>query len=182
MYNPARICIDDLGEFYKSLLSGHIGGGNKATDMIAKELDAVAVITTATDINGRFSVDSFATEKGYKIESLKIAKDISAEILERDIPIYCDTEMTGILPKGLIAYMSDKESSRFKLGISVSARKKKPFESTLLLIPKVLSVGIGCRRGTTKEQIALAVKTAFETNGLDIRAIKSISSIDVKRD
>ena len=52
--DPARICLDEQGKFAISLLSGHIGGGNMLTDMIAKALDAVAVITTATVINGRF--------------------------------------------------------------------------------------------------------------------------------
>ncbi|MFR2966697.1 MAG: cobalamin biosynthesis central domain-containing protein [Anaerovoracaceae bacterium] len=39
------------------------------------------MITTATDINERFSVDTFAKDNGLYIEDMKLAKEISAAVL-----------------------------------------------------------------------------------------------------
>ncbi len=53
-------------------MSGHIGGGNEFTEKAANFLGAVPIITTATDVSGRFSVDMFAKKFGFFIEEAKI--------------------------------------------------------------------------------------------------------------
>ena len=68
------------------------------------------------------------------------------------------------------------------VGIYIGYRKKSPFLTTLRLIPRCISLGLGCRRGTASETISKAVKTVFEAAGVDIRAVKRVSSIDLKRD
>jgi len=174
--DPAVICVDELGTFCIALLSGHIGGGNRLTNKLAEKIGATPVVTTATDINQRFSVDAWAAENGFVIDSLAIAKEVSAQILEREIPIYADVEIKGKLPAGLCK----KESG--DLGISVSVYQKKPFDHTLTLIPKVLYLGIGCRRGTDAKVIEQAVAQVFADNQLDLRAIKGAASIELKKD
>ena len=57
--DPCVIVMDELGHYVISLLSGHIGGGNAFTQKIAAITGAVPVITTATDINNKFSIDVF---------------------------------------------------------------------------------------------------------------------------
>ena len=56
------------------------------------------------------------------------------------------------------------------------------FDDPLVLIPKILHLGIGCRRGTPKEKIRAAVLKAVEEQGIYIKAIADVSSIDVKSD
>ena len=80
--DPAVVCLDEGGTFVISLLSGHIGGCNALTERIAQRLGAEPIVTTATDLNGRFSVDTFATVNGMRLSSLKIAKDVSARVLD----------------------------------------------------------------------------------------------------
>ncbi|MCL4322178.1 MAG: cobalamin biosynthesis protein [Deltaproteobacteria bacterium] len=69
--DPGVVVIDELGKFAVSLLSGHIGGGNEFTEHAANILGAIPVITTATDVSGRFSVDMFAKRFGFFIEEAK---------------------------------------------------------------------------------------------------------------
>jgi len=173
--DPAVICIDECAKFVISLLSGHIGGGNRLTGIIAEGIGAQPVITTATDVNGRFSVDAWAAEKRFVIGNMEAAKHVSAAILEDDIPICADVPITGTLPGGL--RRGDGE-----LGICVSVRKQKPFEDTLFVIPRVLKLGIGCRRGTSREQIETAVKEVLENSGLDFRAVRECASVNQKSD
>lgn len=174
--DPAVICMDESGSFVIPLLSGHIGGANRLATELAKEIGAVAVISTATDINMRFSVDTWAAENGFIIDDMRLAKEVSAAILERDIPIFTELEVSGPLPQG-IYYAGSGE-----LGIYVGWEKKQPFNKTLRIIPSILHLGIGCRRGTTAEAIGAAVGYALEINGIDSRAICSVASVDIKSD
>ena len=58
--DPAVIVMDDHGKFAIPVLSGHIGGANCLAEIIAESVGGTAVITTATDVGGKFSPDSFA--------------------------------------------------------------------------------------------------------------------------
>ncbi len=174
--DPAVLCVDEKGQYIIPILSGHIGGANRLARSLAAALDATPVITTATDVNGRFSVDTWATEHNMVITSMPLAKRVSAEILTRDIPFWSDAERSGKLVDGLIW------SNAGSLGVCVSIRNLHPFEDTLLLIPKVLHVGLGCRRGTPAEAIDAAIEKVFNENYLRKEAVADAASIDVKSD
>ena len=172
--DPAVICIDELGKFVIPLLSGHIGGANELALRLAEGLSAVPVVTTATDINGKFSVDAWAARNGFAISSMKTAKAISAAILERTVPLCSDFPIKGSLPAGTA------ESREGDLGISLTFKTEEPFEETLRLIPRVLHLGIGCRRGTSEEAISRAVEQVLEDHKIDRGAICCAASIDLK--
>lgn len=174
--DPAVLCVDELGTFVIPLLSGHIGGANAFARRIAESLNATPVITTATDINRRFSVDTWAAENGFSISSMKLAKAVSAAILERDIPLKSDIPVAGTLPNGVIP------GETGSLGIYLTASDREPFENTLRLIPRRLHLGIGCRRGMEKEAIENAVMQVFRENHLDFRGVSCAASIDLKQD
>lgn len=174
--DPAVLAIDELGHFVIPILSGHIGGANALAAALAPALGAVPVITTATDINRRFSVDAWAAQNGCRISSLSVAKQISAAILEGEVPIFSDFPLPDRLPAGLVPGQSGP------LGICLGYHRAFPFRATLRLVPPVLHLGLGCRRGTAKEQIASAVMSVLEEHNLDIYAIRCAASIDLKAD
>ena len=172
--DPAVLVLDELGQYVIPVLSGHIGGANELAKTLAASLGAQAVITTATDINGRFSVDAWAVKNGCAIASLPIAKAVSAAVLEGDVPLACDFPITTALPRGIAP------GDNGALGVYIGVYEKSPFEKTLRLIPRVVHLGIGCRKGTGEEAIRAAVNAALAENGIDRRAVKCAASIDLK--
>lgn len=172
--DPAVVCVDESGKFVIPLLSGHIGGANEFAKQIAEALSAVCVITTATDLNGRFSVDSWAKRQGFIIDNMSLAKAVSAQILENDIPLLSEFSMPERLPNGVI------NGKKGKIGIYVGTQNKTPFERTLRIITPILHLGIGCRKGTQKEVIDKLVKDVLFQNNIDKRAVKCAASIDIK--
>ena len=157
--DPAVLCIDEKGTFVISVLSGHIGGANKAASAIAKIISATPIITTATDINGKDAIDTFAVENNMTIVNPKAIKTVNAKIL-RDEPIKDNVIITHK---------------------KIENNQKKSDEEHLYLIEKSICIGVGCRKNTKKEVIIKAVEQCLFENDIDTRAIFSISSIDIKK-
>ena len=172
--DPAVLCVDELGHFVIPILSGHIGGANALAGKLAGCLSAVPVITTATDINHKFSVDAWAASQGFAIGSMKLAKAVSAAILEGDVPMASQLPVAGNYPPGTVP------GETGPLGIHIGWSTENPFIETLHLIAPVLHLGIGCRKGTARDAIAQAVETVLRENHIDKRAIRCAASIDLK--
>lgn len=173
--DPGVIVVDELGLQVISLLSGHIGGANELTRRIASSIGAIPVITTATDINHRFTADEWAHNNDLSISSMQAAKRFAAEILRRDLPVISDFSIEGKLTGGLFRGNSGKN------GLAVSCRKCDAFDDTLVLIPKKLHIGIGCKRGTPVEKIHAVYMQVMKENGIFFKAVAGAASIDVKQ-
>ena len=174
--DPAVLVADEAGNFVVSLLSGHIGGANDLARRVAEAIGATPVITTATDVNRRFSADAWAARRGLAIDDMAAAKRYSAEILKRDLPLCSDFPVVGALPPGVCL------GEAGDCGLAISCRNVRPFGTTLHLAPRILHLGVGCRRGVQAEQVAAAVSAALSAADLDPRAALDVASIDVKRD
>ncbi len=175
--DPAVIVMDEKGKFVIPLLSGHIGGANELADYIAKAAGAVPVLTTATDINGLFAVDVFARRNHLYIESMTLAKEISAALLEGEKIGFCsDLPVKGELPPELT-----REKAR--IGICVTAdMEKAPYEKTLRLVPRRYAAGIGCRRGKDAGEMEEFFLRQLEEAGVSVKEIRLIASVDLKKD
>ncbi|MER3425525.1 MAG: cobalamin biosynthesis protein CbiG, partial [Nitrospiraceae bacterium] len=57
--------------------------------------------------------------------------------------------------------------------------RRRPF---VLYRPRTLSVGIGCERGVTMEEIEEAVRASLSQCGLSFSSLLSIGSLELKRD
>ena len=174
--DPAVLVIDDRGRFVIPVLSGHIGGANRLAEWIAGEIGAEAVITTATDGNGRFPADDWAARQGLTIASVKAAKAISAAILAGDVGISSEYELPKPLPAGLIR----AESGDY--GIYIGIKRREPYRTTLRLVPGIVALGIGCRRGILPEAVEAAVADMLSKHEIDDSAVYKVVSIDVKRE
>ena len=137
---------------------------------------AAAAVTTATDVNGKFSVDAWAAERGLFLSDMKAAKAVSAAILEGPVPLKSDFPVRGTLPPGIVP------GEAGPVGICVSWRRQTPFKTTLLLVPPVIRLGIGCRRGTPAKAVGALVDETLADHQVHPAAVKSVGSIDLKRD
>ena len=176
--DPAVIVIDELGKNIIPVLSGHIGGANRLSQEIGKKIGGNAVITTATDINGVFSADTFAAENNMHIDNIRAVKKISARMLE-GLPVYLRSEVRteGTLPKGL------RYADKGEAGIYISASDGRgPFRTTLKLIPRQMTIGIGCHRDIGADTVEERVMDVLRKNNISIRSVRAGASIDLKKD
>ena len=176
--DPAVLVIDELGRYVIPLLSGHVGGANELANYIGEALSAAPIITTATDINGTFAVDIFAKKNNLLISSRKLAKDVSAALLDNN-GIDIDSDIKRIDVKELKKKLNPKNKA---CDIKVRITDRIYDDTVLTLIPKNLYIGVGCKKNTDADKMWDFVNDIFRLEGLDIRAVKSIGSIDIKRD
>ena len=181
--DPAIVVMDEKGMFVIPLLSGHLGGANELAGILSNLTGAVPVITTATDVNGRFAVDIFAKKNRLYIDSMRLAKEISADVLdEKKIGFHSDFPVASDIPRELCP-VGENEVFEGTNGICVTLDEKKcPFKQTLHLIPGIVTAGVGCRRGTGADVIEKKVLEVLEENGLSIHCLESLASIDLKAD
>ena len=176
--DPAVLVIDELGRYVIPLLSGHVGGANELANYIGEALSAAPIITTATDINGTLAVDIFAKKNNLLISSRKLAKDVSAALLDNNC-IDIDSDIKSIDVKELKKKLNPKNKA---CDIKVRITDRIYDDTVLTLIPKNLYIGVGCKKNTDADKMWDFVNDIFRLEGLDIRAVKSIGSIDIKRD
>ena len=66
--DPDVICVDSSSNYVISVLSGRIGGANKLTRRIARILGSVPIITTESDNEGFWGLDTLAPHFGWQEE------------------------------------------------------------------------------------------------------------------
>lgn len=174
--DPAVLCMDEQGKFVISLLSGHIGGANELTEEVAAITGAVPVITTATDVNHKLAVDVFAVKNHCEICEMELAKEAAALLVDGKNVGFCSRfPVEGVVPRELI------EDSELSMGICITTSEQdSPYERTLHLIPKIITVGIGCKRNTPLERIEEKVLMALAAAGISEKAVQQAASIDLK--
>lgn len=175
--DPAVVVLDENGKFAISLLSGHIGGANALAHQIADFLGARAVITTASDVQGKISLDIWAEEKNLIVEDFQKLTEMSARIVNgNSVKVFSELRLgPGSVPDEFTIVDSADQAD-----VIISSRLIE--SDALFLRPQNLIAGIGCNRGTRKEEIASVVAEVMQNNNLSIRSIKSVASIDLKKD
>ena len=182
--DPAVLVIDECGKFVISLLSGHLGGANELTLEVAELLGAVPVVTTATDLHHRFAVDVFAKRNCCGIQNMKAAKEVSAALLAgRTCRILqCNFHGQEACRK---AWKSLRKTRRInpEIGIAVTIHPTcKPFTSTVQIIPRVVTLGMGCRRNKEADVIEKEASVCLADADIYSQAVEKLTSISIKKD
>ena len=181
--DPAVLVLDEKGTHCISLLSGHMGGANALTRTVSELCGAEPVITTGTDTEHRFSVDEFARCNGLVVTDWEKAKRISADVLAGKTLKIAGLEKEQCCPvEGMEEHMWTAGELPDDADVWITSRQLPVPAQVLQLIPKDLTIGIGCRRGTSCSALQTALARFLEQTGLDARGICRITSIDRKKE
>ena len=172
--DPCVLVIDEQGKYVIPILSGHIGGGNALALKLAEILHALPVITTATDLNGLFAVDSWAVRNHLFVANSECIKLVSGRVLEgKSVSFYSDDVIFGTQPKYIVR---QEKQPDFYIGYHAA-----PTE-VLRLVPKNIAAGIGCRKGISQTAVEAAFRQACLDAALPEECITAVASIDLKKD
>ena len=190
--DPAVVVIDEAGKFVISLCSGHRGGADKLTEAIAIQLNAIPIITGASSSLGLPAVDILGLPFGWYRGSGDWT-GVSAAIAKKE-PVEVFQEVGSTLWQQHLApghsfrfgfgELKEKFSPKGRIWISFTKRNfssKSDFPK-VQWHPRVLWVGVGCERGTSKGAIASAIETIFRVNHLAEASIAGIATIELKAD
>ncbi len=210
--DPAVLVLDEKGQYVISLLSGHIGGANALACRVAEIVGASPVITTASDVRGKLAVDVFAKNNALALDSMKGAKEIAAAILrEEQVYVCCTGRIEGRVPPELTLISEEMLKSlcsepvtcpRYLIWISERRFSECEFSEhralgcrfsedevgqlsapvVLSLIPQVVAIGIGCRKGKDSGGIEQTVREILEEEQIPLQAVCGAASIDLKKD
>lgn len=175
--DPAVIVADETGRYVIPILSGHIGGANAFAHKIADTINAEAVITTATDINGAFAVDTWATQQNCIIYDPGNIRYISSAILRGEtVGLQSNFPIEGELPAQ--ALVTSDAQTGFTVGYN---QNDSPFFHTLHIVPRIVHLGIGCRRGSSLQQIEDSIQWTLSRAEIPIQSLCAIASITAKQ-
>lgn len=190
--DSAVVVMDEMSRFVIPLLSGHVGGGVALSKRIAAITGAEAVITTATDVQEKFAVDVFAREHFLAITDRRLAKEISAAVLEgKRVGIYAEPgyeDMSRAVRKAaerfpeLSLSEDEKELFQHEKGIYITAKKIETPKGILTLKVQKAVLGVGCRRGTDVQTLERGIQETIRSLGISIERIETLVSIDLKAD
>lgn len=173
--DPAVVVMDEAGRFAVPILSGHLGGANALAKELAAFCGGTAVITTATDVNGRFAVDEWAKRQGFSVANPGRIKAVSGKILAGEpVRVGGEFPVEGTPPEGVA--WTDGTDYDVYLGI------RRPGRTALHIVPETAVLGAGCRRGTPEETIEAAFSRLLEEEALCGEAVCAVASIDLKKD
>lgn len=171
--DPAVVVVDETGRFSISLLSGHLGGANALAQQVARLCGATPVITTATDQNGVFAVDSWAKIQGCMVQNPQRIKHISARLLSGGNIRVCSLwPIEGMPPHGV--QLVQNEAPDVLLTIN------RTEGDVLKIVPRIAVFGVGCKRNAGQAAIEQAFQAICAEANLDEAAVGLVCSIDRK--
>lgn len=183
--DPAVIVIDDLGKYSISLLSGHLGGANEIAQWIGEKLGAMPIITTASDNRGIDSIDMFAKRNNYFIENMNSTTKLTSMMVNgKKIGLY--TEDGEIIKYDNLVLVQSLENVNLNIDGLIIVSSKLNISAIevpyIVLRPKNINIGIGCRKGIEANMIINAIKSALNEIEISLESIKEIGTVEVKKD
>ena len=191
--DPAVVGVDATGKFVISLLSGHYGGANELSRTIAKGIGGTAVITTASDVTGKQSVDELAKTLHLSIQNPDSLVAVNSAIVNGDRLVLVLTGDAKIPVEAVSGYEIKKAENGVKAlevindydaGVIITRQPLsidkfvKPFT---ILKTKTLVVGLGARKDSSVDSIVEAVNLALEQVHVQLASVNSFATVDIKR-
>lgn len=190
--DPAVINIDTTGRYVVSVLSGHVGGANELTNRIAHIIGGEAIITTQSDNANLWALDTLGAKFDWATHSnaanfnqplttfvnkkptalLFDIRDNGTAYLERTKPVHVDVYYK----------YDDIKISEYELLIAVTPYIYDTEKPIIYYHPKVLHLGMGCRKDCNPEGVGDYIRKTLSENNIALSAIKDISTVELKKD
>ena len=189
--DPAVVCIDSTGKYVIPVLSGHIGGANDLSKELANLLGAEAIITTQSDNTNLWPLDTL----GKKYDWTLIVKDSNAAIstfvngkptaLLLDIRDKGTDYLERTVPSHVSIFYSFEAIPQqdYELLMIVSPKQYDTSIHTITYIPKVLHLGMGCRKDMQGDPTVVYehIKDVLRDKRLYPEALADVNTIDLKK-
>src|SRR4030042_952932 len=192
--DPAVVCVDVSGRFAISLLSGHYGGANELTQIIAREIGAIPVITTASDVIGKISIDEAARllhcniknpDSLVAVNSALVNGKSVVLVLVGNVKIHMETIFGYEIKRANNAKEAVELIKNFDAGAIITEGKvpmeKLPKPATILT-PRKIIVGVGARKNASENQIIAAVNAALAQVNVPLERVNGLATVDIKKD
>jgi precorrin-4 C11-methyltransferase len=197
--DPAVVCADSKGVNVISVLSGHIGGANLLAKEIAAVVGGEAVITTQSDNAGMWALDTLGAKFGWETytNTPGLNGPIATYVNGGRVALVLDVRCRGA------QWMEKSRSSNVDVFYSFNDIPKhrygaEGFDYDLIIavthclytsdipmvtyVPKVLHLGMGCKRGAVAEDVCSRLREELMERGYNPPAIASVSTVDIKKD
>jgi len=189
--DSAVINIDSTGKYVIPVLSGHIGGANQLSARIARMLGAEEIITTQSDNMGLWALDTLGRNYNWETDVENLNHLISLFVNQKPTALLLDIRDKGTdflertKPNHVdVFYQFDAiDFSQYELLIAVTPFLY-PNSSVPILYyhPKVLHLGMGCRKDCNPSGIASYIIQEIKKQNIALASIKDISTIDIKKE
>jgi len=211
--DPAIVVIDALGQYVISFCSGHQGGADLLTRLVAIELNATPIITGASTSLNLPAIDILGKPWGWQKgtgdwtrvsaamaapgETLEVVQDAGSPLWQQHLPLdhpFVFQEAEGRSQESAGRSQQAAGSRQQAEGSRLEPQARVWISATLRSLvtsskipevqwhPRVLWVGIGCSRGTSKKLIQQAVEETCQRYNLATAAIAGLVSLNIKAD
>ncbi len=191
----AVIVTDETGKHVIPVLSGHVGGADALSFIIAGYTGGEVVITAASHVRHVMPFDEWASEKRFVIlnkertaityDSILSGKAVKVLCVEHDgeVPF----ENCERLDIAVEAWAENEPEGSFDVVIYAGSDtdilrrlKIRYMDKSLIMAKRYLIAGVGCRRGISAVKLMECISDACEKHLLDTGLIDRIATIDIK--
>jgi len=169
---PPVVAIAEDGSAVVPLLGGH-HGANALARRIGEALGVVPAITTAGEV--RFAVALDEPPPGWRLANPEHMKPFAAALLGG-----ATVRLDGVAPWLAESGLPFAKAGPLEICVSEKCREGTP--ERLVYHPAVITLGVGCERGTSTQELVALVEACLAHAKVAPAAIAGLFSLDLKMD
>lgn len=195
--DPAVVVIDEAGQFAISLCGAHQGGADRLAQQVSHHLSATPVLTGSANQLDLPAIDLLGYPFGWRrgsgdwtgvsaaianLQPVQVIQEAGSSLWQQHLPPQHPFQFGW--PEYTAEHREARPAATARVWISPRRRQFSP-TSDLPKVqwhPRLLWVGVGCERGSSRSLIEAAIEQACRHHHLAIDAIAGLASLDLKAD